>query len=184
MKNIQSNKQMRKKGLANKDSGFKVPENYFQNFETRMFDKIQTLPQENELHKIQQPFNIPDNYFEVFEKKMLHKLAQEPDKPRVISLFSRKTLSYVAGIAAVIAVILTSSVIGHGEKTTFEDLDMLAVENYLFETLDLSNPEETQLIDKREFSFAQGIDSNIDHEAVLEYLNENFEEPSLLLNEE
>ena len=175
---------MRKKGLSYKNSGFKVPEGYFESFEARMMDKLNTPLQQDELQPAKQPFKVPDNYFEDFEKQMLQKIGHEPEKARVIQLFGKRTLSYVAGIAAVLAVIFTSAVLKQGHKTTFEDLDMVAVENYLFETLDLSGPEETQLIDQREFSFAQGVDSNFDHEAVLEYLNENVEEPSLLLNEE
>ncbi|MGB7785277.1 MAG: hypothetical protein WBL27_04170 [Salinimicrobium sp.] len=172
---------MKKKGLAYKDSGFKVPNGYFENFEARMVDKIQ---QGNELPSSKQPFKVPENYFEDFEQQMLQKIGQEPQSGKVIQLFSKKTLSYVAGIAAVLAVLLTSTLMNNSQKATFEDLDMLAVENYLFETLDLSNPEETPMIDQKEFSFAQGVDSNFDHEAVLEYLNENVEEPAILLNEE
>lgn len=171
---------MRKKGLAYKDQGFKVPEGYFESFEARMMDRI---GQETRLPSAKQPFSVPENYFEGFETRMLKRIKQEPQKGRVIPLFGKKMLSYVAGIAAVLAVLFTSGLMNPAQKATFEDLDMLAVENYLFETLDLTNPEETPMIDQKEFSFAQGVDSNIDHEAVLEYLNENVEEPAILLNE-
>lgn len=172
---------MKKKGLAYNDSGFKVPKRYFEHFETSMMDRIQA---ENKLSSSKQPFKVPEYYFEDFEKRMLQKAGQEPKRVRVIPIFSKKTLSYVAGIAAVLAVLITSTIMNQTQKTTFEDLDMLAVENYLFETLDLSNPEETPMIDQKEISFAQGVDSSFDHEAVLEYLNENIEEPAILLNEE
>lgn len=172
---------MKKKGLANEDSGFKVPEGYFESFEARMMDRISS---NIKLPSVEQPFKVPENYFGDFEHRMLQKIGQEPRSGRVIPLYSKKMLSYVAGIAAVLAVIFTSDLVNPSEKTTFEDLDMVAVENYLFETLDLSNPEETPMIDQKEISFAQGADSNFDHEAVLEYLTENVEEPSILLNEE
>lgn len=175
---------MKEKGLAYGDSGFKVPEGYFGNFESRMMNEIKSLPEDIMPETGKQPFQVPENYFEDFEKRMLQKVAKEPRSGRVIPLFSKKTLSYVASIAAVLAVILTSAVFNQDEETTIEDLDMLAVENYLLETLDLSNPEETPMIDQKEVSFAQGIDTDLDHEAVLEYLNENIEEPSILLNEQ
>lgn len=175
---------MRKKGLAYRKSGFKVPEGYFGSFEARMMDKINSLPRENELEFGRQPFKVPDNYFKGFENQMLQRIKQEPKSTRVIPMFRKKTLSYVSGIAAVLAVIITSAVINHSQKATFEDLDLLAVENYLFETLDLSNPEETPMIDHREISFAQEMDSQFDREAVLEYLNENIDEPAILFNEE
>ncbi|MGB7842862.1 MAG: hypothetical protein WBL21_08740 [Salinimicrobium sp.] len=175
---------MRKKGLAYGKSGFKVPKDYFGSFEARMLDKINSLPQENELQTGREPFKVPENYFEDFEKRMLIKIKQEPKATPVIPLFGKRTLSYIAGIAAVLAVILTSAVLNHNHKATFEDLDMLAVENYLFETLDISNPEETPMIDHKEISFAQSMDANFDREAVLEYLNENIDEPAILLNED
>jgi hypothetical protein len=48
----------------------------------------------------------------------------------------------------------------------------------------MENPEETPLVNEREFSYASSANSNLDQEAVLQYLQENIDEPSILLNEE
>ena len=57
-------------------SGFKVPENYFDNFDERLFKTIEseTLPKET-------GFKVPDGYFDNLEDSLLQKLNTE-EKPQ------------------------------------------------------------------------------------------------------
>ncbi len=43
----------------NKDTGFKVPEGYFQDFEARMMSRVA----EEEEKNAENPFKVPENYF-------------------------------------------------------------------------------------------------------------------------
>lgn len=159
-----------------KQSGFKVPEDYFGNFEERMM--VEMFFEENKLR--QTPFKVPENYFEQLEGRVFEKLEVTPKKGKVISLFNRRTLSYVAGIAAVLSVLLTSVVFNQSQDPGFEDLDITAVENYLLESIDHDDPKNIP----ENYDFTASANPNIDKEALLEYLNENIEEPALLLNED
>ena len=174
---------MKEKELPyNKDAGFRVPENYFQDFEAKMMAKADSLDAGyNQINK--KPFIVPEGYFENFEGRLMKRLENETPKGKVIPLFSKKTLSYVAGIAAVLAVLFSSVVFNEAQQQGFEDLDMLAVEDYLLETLEFGSPEDTEMLNEGEFSFATSAGPNIDRDAILEYLQENVEESALLLNE-
>ena len=173
---------MKKNQLGHIESGFKVPEGYFRDFEARMMEKITSEKEEKMLLHGENPFIVPEGYFSHFEDRLLERLQEQPKEPKVIQLFSRRSLSYVASVAAVLVVILTTVFLGNSDQVTFEDLDIVAVENYLLETLDMSNPETNLIINDDEFTFASSM--NIDHEAVLEYINENVDEPVILLNEQ
>lgn len=174
---------MKEKELPyHKDAGFKVPENYFEDFEARLMEKTGALNAEKNAVP-QQSFKVPEGYFEAFENRMMDRLENETSRGKVIPLFSKKSLSYVAGIAAVLAVLFSSIVLNEGKQTDLKDLDMLVVENYLLETLDFDSPEDTEMINEAEFSFATSASPNLDREAILEYLRENVEETAILLNE-
>ena len=159
-----------------KQSGFKVPDDYFGNFEEKMMLKVFTS--ENNLNS--KPFKVPENYFEQLEQKVFDKIQDPPKKTKVIPLFNRRTLSYVAGIAAVLAVLFSSVVFNKTQEPGFEDLDITAVENYLLESIDHDDPKNIP----ENYDFTASANPNIDKEALLEYLNENIEEPALLLNDD
>jgi hypothetical protein len=86
-------------------SGFKVPDNYFQDFETRMMMKVTS-----EKREANNPFKVPEGYFAQAEAEILEKLDQQPQRSKVVPLFSRKNFSYVAGIAAVLAILFSTMV--------------------------------------------------------------------------
>ena len=169
---------MKEKGskYSNKP-GFEVPENYFQDFEARMMARLA----EDEKSFGDNPFTVPDGYFENFGERMAKKLEAPSKEVKVIPLFQRKTWSYIAGVAAVAAILFSSIIFGENGKITVEDLDITAVENYLFESLDWENPNEVPYPD---YEITASANPNIDKEALFEYLNENIEEPALLLNED
>lgn len=173
---------MKKNDLPNKSkSGFKAPENYFGDFEARMLDLVNNEQKKN--LDSPNPFKVPENYFESFEDRLSQKLNNKTKQPKVISLVSNRYLSYAAGFAAVIAVIFSLQFFDRSQSTGYDDLEITAVENYLLEKLDLTTPEESHLIKEGDFSFATPVTADLNQEAVLEYLNENTEDPSLLLND-
>lgn len=161
----------------NQDAGFKIPDGYFQEFEDRMMARVtfsENTSKEN-------PFKVPENYFETLGDRVFETLESTPEKGKVIPLFNRRTLAYVASVAAVAAIIFSSVIFNKSGELGYDDLNMVAIENYLFETLDLDNPNITPA---GEYNFTASANPNIDKDALLEYLNDNIEEPALLLNDE
>lgn len=158
-------------------SGFKVPEGYFQDFESRMMERVT----KDEKDFGTSPFKVPQNYFEQLGDRVFEKLENPPKKGKVIPLFRRKTWSYIAGVAAVAAVFFSSVIFNDNGEIGFEDLDISAVENYLLESFDMDNHNEAPYVD---YEITASANPNIDKEALFEYLNENIEEPALLLNED
>lgn len=160
-----------------KKAGFKVPEGYFQNFEDRMMARLN----EEDKEFGGNPFKVPQDYFEKFGDKMLEKLEPSTKKAKVLPLFNRKTWSYVASVAAVAAIFFSTILFDDNGELGFEDLELSAVENYLLESLDFDNPNQVPVM---EYEITASANPNIDKEALFEYLNENIEEPALLLNED
>ena len=94
------------KNLNNiKKTGFKTPEGYFDNFENQILDKIK---KDESLKSIVNPgFNVPDGYFINLEEAVFNKL-HTTDNTKVVSLFSRRNLIYLSGVAAAdLSVVLT-----------------------------------------------------------------------------
>ena len=174
---------MKKKELGNIENGFKVPDGYFSEFEERMITRLGRTESENSLLPGKNPFEVPEGYFAHFEERVT-KLFHEKEEVKVIPLFRRKAFSYVASVAAVLLVIFTSIVLNSGNELSFNDIDVLTMENYLLESLDMRNPEETLLLSDQDDIIATSMDPIIDNDAVLEYLKENVDEPAILLNDE
>lgn len=160
-----------------KDAGFKIPEGYFQEFEDRMMAHVTF----SEIASKENPFKVPENYFETLGDRVIEKLDTTPEKGKVIPLFNPRILAYVASAAAVIAIIFSSVIFNESGELGFDDLNMVAIENYLLETLDMNNPNIPPI---EEYNFTASANPNIDKEALLEYLNDNIEEPALLLNDD
>ena len=160
-----------------KTGGFKVPEGYFQDFEARMMARV---TKEEKVFG-ESPFTVPEDYFQQFGGRVFEKLNNPSEKGKVIPLFRRKTWSYVAGVAAVVAILFSSVLFNDSGELGFDDLEITAVENYLLESLDMDNPDQAPYVD---YDLTASANPNIDKDALFEYLTENIDEPALLLNED
>lgn len=160
-----------------KDSGFKVPEGYFGEFEDRMMTRLTLTEGKFE----ENPFKVPENYFKELSGRLMENVNTAPEKGKIIPLFNRRMLSYVASIAAIFAILLSSVIFKSTGELSFEDLNVVAIENYLLESLDLEN---TNIAPAEDYNFTASANPNIDKEALLEYLNDHIEEPALLLNDD
>lgn len=69
-----------------KSTPFQTPENYFAQLENRIVSKsLINNPSES-------PYKIPNNYFENLDKKIVSNTIEKinPDKPKILTLFSKK----------------------------------------------------------------------------------------------
>lgn len=158
-------------------SGFKVPENYFDDFENRIFNKIEseTLPKEHGL-------KVPDGYFDNLEDTLLVRLNAEEKTPKVIQLNSKAKWIYLTAIAACLAIIVSMFLRDESIVKQMDSLKTASVENYIEEGyLDLDSYEVLALLDDEEVTNIN-FESDIFSEELLEnYLLENSIEETLLI---
>lgn len=170
----------------NQKTGFKVPSGYFDSLEHRIMEKVTTSPsREEEATHLpgKSPFKVPENYFESFESRLFEKIKPETKRSKVISLFNKESLYYVAGVAAVFVAILTTFLTSQPESISWDSLDMVILEDYIHESIQYSTGDLSQVLDDGEYNFSSPP-SEINEEAVLDYFNENLEEPAILFNED
>ena len=170
---------------SSKYSGFRIPQDYLENLEDRVMERVTLVEEEKLPENHKNPFAVPSDYFIDLEDRVINRIIEQPKKEsKVISLLNNEFFYYAAGVAAVFVTIVTSLLFQPAETFTIESLDMLSLENYIDETIDISNPEGSMLREE-DLSFSPTYQENyIDQEALFEYLNENIEEPALIFNEE
>ncbi len=155
-----------------KSTGFKTPDQYFDSFEDKLFER---LDQEKQIQGVDESgFKVPEGYFDTLDDQIIAKVKTE--ETPVIKLSSRKTLYYVAGIAAslilMIAVFINSS---------NDEISVEMVETY-FQESDLDSYELAELlmdaeILEEDFTI---IETEFDEENLESYLLENTDIESIL----
>jgi hypothetical protein len=158
-------------------SGFKVPENYFDNFDKRLFSKMEseTLPKET-------GFKVPDGYFDNLEDVVLQKLNTEGKPQKLINLNSRRTWVYLTAIAASLAIIVSVLIRNESIVKQMDSIKIASIENYIEEGyLDLESYEVLALLNDEDL-ININFESDIFSEELLEtYLLENSIEETLLI---
>lgn len=133
-----------------KSSGFKTPEAYFDGIEDAVFSKLKSE------HMSQIPdttgFSVPSDYFETVEAKVFESLQSHDTK--VVSLFTKRNLIYLGGVAA--AIILMLSIFNTESSMTDQDFDYAMVEEYIINQ-DLSSDDIASI-----FSTDDLIEDNFD----------------------
>ncbi|AVR46685.1 hypothetical protein C7S20_16205 [Christiangramia fulva] len=162
-------------------SGFKVPDNYFEELEDKLMLRI-TEENSAELPSVNSGFKAPDGYFENLEDRIL---ARQNSKGRLISLFKKENLYYAAAVAAIF-VLMWFSPFDRNSATnqiTWDDLEIATIEDYIVEGYEMGYIE----MDASEFSnyFLENgklVDDsdfeNVSSDAVIDYLEENVDDPS------
>ena len=151
------------------DNGFKVPKDYFDNLEEKIFANAhldEAVQGENSTG-----FDVPKGYFDSLEDEIISKLPQTETK--VISLFSKRNLVYISGVAAAI-LILFAVFINQTNIENINDLEVELVENYMLEE-DLDTYELASLLTEEEITTINNeIFTETYDDAILEdYLLEN-----------
>jgi len=106
---------------------FKVPTNYFDEFENHLFKKIneEVLPKNI-------GFKTPTGYFNKLDIKIKRKNNSKSKEGKLIPIVSKKTFMYAASIAAI--VILVFSVLKNSTPVyTLEEIEISNIENFINE---------------------------------------------------
>ena len=108
--------------------------------------------------------------------------ADTSKKPKLIPLFKKEYMLYAASIAAIIIALAGSLYINPTPTDSWENIEVSVLENYIDDNnIDLSTTEISG------FLFSDGIvvdDANfeeVNSEAMLDYLDENVEYPTFIL---
>ena|SRR5690606_30794801 len=163
--------------------GFKIPEQYFQDFENRLMEAIQkdnASPVSMETYSGRSGFSMPEGYFSNLEDRILDKINK--DQPKIIPLFPARKMFYAAAVAAVfIGIISTMFFRDVTTVYTMDSIELSALENYIEEGyFDLDYNELSAFMTEEGYSFGNYNTDGISDEAVYNYINENIEDPEFL----
>ena len=156
--------------------GFDLPKGYFEEFENRLFNKINSeiLPKNN-------GFTVPEGYFKTLDEKISTNIANVSSQPKVISIVSRKTLLYAVSIAAC-AVLIFSLINLNNEEITINDIDFTSIESYIEEgNIEITNNDLISLLTEDDLNELTIEESLIPEELIEEYLLDNIEDTSILI---
>lgn len=118
--------------------------------------------------KITSGFTTPEGYFDSFTDKMLAQLPKE--EPKVISIFSRRKVWYYA--AAAVVVMMLSIPVYTNYFSVSEEVDALALEDYITNHTTISEDEIANLLDQEDLEKMK-LDMNLEDEVVEDILLNN-----------
>lgn len=167
----------------NHDSGFKIPEDYFSSLEDRIMHRFNEL--ESEIPAKQNDFKVPEGYFDSLEDKIISRA--NINKPGIIRLFKREYFYYAAAVVA-ICILMLGNYFSPLEDPSigWDDVEISAMENYIDEDYNMGYVEwNTSEYSDYIFSDSKIIYDEdfetVDSDAVLDYLDENIEDPTYIL---
>ncbi len=147
------------------DSGFSIPENYFNGIEDDFLIKLseEKLPNTSS-------FDTPGNYFDNLENDILSKIDTTPKQGKVISLKSRLFKYLPTAVAASLVLFLSFQFLNTKETTSIDDISYADIEDWFEE-----NNTNTELafvyednLDENDLTLT---DVNFSDETIEDYLN-------------
>ncbi|MFD2824035.1 hypothetical protein ACFS5M_10155 [Lacinutrix iliipiscaria] len=158
---------MKRKDLKNiQDSGFKVPKDYFENFENTILNHARL--KEKVSHS---GFSTPEGYFDTVEEHILNRISTKKST-KVISLIQKKSIIYASSIAA--AIVLLFSIVDFNKTVTYDSLEFETVENYILNE-DIDSEELASLFNDSDFS-EDGFNAiSFSEDDIENYVNDNLD---------
>lgn len=154
---------MNKNNIHNiNETGFKIPKDYFDNLEDAILSEIKLKELSND-----SGFKTPKDYFETLEDRIIEKTPIERT-PKVISLFTKRNLVYISGVAA--AVLLLFNISLFNNTPTWASLDTEMVEDYMINGDLLDSYEIASLLTTEELNDANFIETNFNENNIETYL--------------
>ncbi len=165
-------------------SGFKVPENYFQDLEAKIMHKVTNDEESLETYKGQPGFALPPNYFEQLEETIFAKLELEAREKKVIPLWKKRKFYYATAVAAVFLAIISTVLFNPVlPETSMESIELSAIEEYIDRGyIDLNFNEISAYLTEEGYAADNFNTSGLTDEEMLDYLTENVEDPETLFD--
>lgn len=164
--------------------GFKVPENYFRDFEANLMAKMNEKHILDDTYKGDPGFKTPDAYFDDLESRVLSKIentGNERNKGKVIPIFRNKKLLYIAAVAAVfIGIISTVFNEPASQVYTIESVELSTLESFIDDGyIELDFLEVSNFMIEEGFSFDEYSEAGLSDQEIYNYVDENIEDPNL-----
>ncbi len=118
--------------------------------------------------KITSGFTMPEGYFDSFADKVLTQLPKE--EPKIISIFSRRKTWYYA--AAAVVVMMLSIPVYTNYFAASEEVDAVALEDYINNHATISEEEIANLLDTEDLEKMK-LELNLEDEVVEDILLNN-----------
>lgn len=152
--------------------GMKVPEDYFESFDERLFERmyLESLPEET-------GFEVPAGYFDAIEEKILQKVNPKPEV-KVIPFFQRNAFMYASGIAATLLLAIFLFINDRPEEFSLELAD---IEAYIDENgMDYDSYDVAQVLTEDDLETLT-IQDIFSEENLEDYLLEHLDDTNLLI---
>ncbi|WP_372756613.1 hypothetical protein [Mariniflexile sp.] len=151
-----------------KDTGFKVPKDYFASIEDTILSEIKLQESVSKTG-----YKVPENYFSTLEDKIIK--AVEPKKDtKVIKLITWRKASYIAAVAASLILFINIFVNNTKETITIETVDTASIENYFIDE-DLEATEFASLFTDEDLMDVKLIHDGYSSEIIENYVFDNLE---------
>ena len=169
---------MKKTNTHNDTSGgFKVPDNYFETFNAKLFSKLNSETSNHQLHPT--GFKTPDNYFENLTNNIPNPFNSQKGKVKPLFQSNGLIVKTLAIAASVILVLILT--INRDNEINFNDLEVASIENYILNS-------EVDVLDIAHYLTEDDIDNsldfmnNVNEENLENYLIDNANLETLLIN--
>ena len=156
-----------------KETGFKVPKDYFESFEDAFLNEIKLKEITTD-----SGFKVPDNYFDSLEDKITSAVNQEKDI-KVIKLVTWRKAAYAAAIAASL-VLMFNIYFNQKSPVTIDTIETASIENYILNE-ELETTEIASLFIEDDLSDVQLIHNGFSSESIENYIFDNVEIEDIII---
>lgn len=164
----------------NKNQEFKVPKDYFENFETALHDR---MDQESNLAFLDVKkdnnagFKVPNDYFENLEDHIVQEIDSKRKASKIITFRPWHKIGAVASIAALFVLVFSiARQSTENVANTTTPIALSTLENYILNNdMDYSMNELEDVLDMEDVMLADTYSSTIETDAIYDYLDENID---------
>ncbi|MEM8508397.1 MAG: hypothetical protein AAF717_11230 [Bacteroidota bacterium] len=160
----------------NQKNTFKTPEGYFDSFNERLMARLADEEKvKSDIIPLNDGFVVPEHYFETVYDNVKNRLQGKGAK--VIALGTYRTVYYAAAAVIALLVLTVAWNWSSEPQLRFEDLASTDITSYLESNdLGLSSYEIAEVVDLEEINLSDIMETQLEEEVILDYLNENVEE--------
>ncbi|MBA6151265.1 hypothetical protein [Gelidibacter maritimus] len=161
---------MKKSQLHNiKETGFTIPDSYFDSFEKRLMDKMAV---QDEMATIKDPgYTVPENYFEAFDTHLQARLSADGEssaKSKIVPLISWRSAMVISGVAATLLLLFTL-VLKSDDPLSINQVETASIEAYL-NNENLNDYDIASYLDDDELNIDNFVSTTLTEESLENYL--------------
>jgi len=156
-----------------KNTGFKVPKDYFGSLEDAILTDLKLKEMAPETG-----YKVPENYFESLEHKITNAIVPEKEV-KVIKLFTWRKAAYVSAVAASL-ILMFNIFFNNTNNVNIENIETASIENYILNE-DLESSEIASLFTDEDLSDVQLINDGYSSETLENYIFDNLEIEDIII---